>query len=536
MICGAGWAIMSGKMSFRCLIVCTALASAQGNTAFSQERIIKISSGAISGKQSDKSHVLSFKGIPFAEPPTGDLRWKPPVPVKPWKGVRNGSEFGASCVQRIHQEFLPWTPEFLTHNRISEDCLYLNIWTPTASAKANLPVIVFIHGGGFTEGAGDVAVYDGENLVASGLVMVTVNYRVGVFGFLAHPGLTAESEHHTSGDYGLLDQIAALRWVRDNIANFGGDPHRVTIWGQSAGAFSVSALIASPLTSGLFQRAVADSGIGVAGLPMTDLKAAEKSGVDFAAAHHVTSLKDLRAIPAEQLLPGAHENAPRFSPDIDGWVLPDSPAALSARGADQDVPVITGYQANDGLLFIPSIPNLAAFNQFTEKRYADFAPEFGRLYPVKKTEEIKQVVIESTRDRDRVSMFLWASRRTKNHRQPVFTYFFDRGIPWPQHPEFGAFHTGEIPYFFGNLDKLNRPWEQIDRDLSKAAESYLKNFAANGDPNGDGLADWKAVHSNVETTMEIGSRMGAMPLASKEQVDFWIRFFDSPAGVNAPPF
>ncbi len=501
-----------------------------------QDRTVQTSAGAVRGEQSKDSRIVSFKGIPFATPPTGELRWKPPRPVKPWKSVRNAKDFGASCMQRTRQEFLPWTSEFLTHNRVSEDCLYLNIWTPDASSSAHLPVIVFIYGGGFVEGAGDIAVYDGENLAATGLVMVTINYRVGVFGFLAHPELTAESEHHSSGNYGLLDQIAALRWVRDNIAQFGGDPQRVTIWGQSAGAFSVSALIASPLASGLFQRAVADSGIGVAGLPMADLKTAEKAGVDFAAAHHAASLKELRAIPAEQLLPGEHENSLRFSPDIDGWVLPDSPAALSARGADNDVPVITGYQANDGLLFIPPIPTLAAFDQFAKKRYADFAGEFEKLYPAKAAEDIKQVVIESTRDRDRVSMFLWASRRTKNHRQPVFTYFFDRAIPWPQHPEFGAFHTGEIPYFFGNLNKLNRPWEQVDRDLSRTVESYLKNFAANGNPNGDKLAKWKPVQPDIPATMEIGSRMGAMPLADKDRVDFWVRYFNSPAGVHAPPF
>jgi para-nitrobenzyl esterase len=497
---------------------------------FAQTNVVHTLSGDVSGTQSRDS-VVSFKGIPFAEPPTGDLRWRPPVPAKSWSGVRSGDKFGASCVQRTRDSFLPWTGEFLTHNRVSEDCLYLNVWTHKLSSTAALPVIVFIHGGGFSEGAGDIAMYDGENLAAAGVVVVTINYRLGVLGFLAYPGLTAESEHHSSGNYGLLDQIAALAWVRDNIRGFGGDPHRVTIWGQSAGAFSVEALIASPLAKGLFQRAMADSGIGKAGIPMADLKAAEEKGKTLAAEHHAATLAELRAIPADQLLQGFG-----FSPDIDGWVLPDSPAALNEKGADNDVPVITGYQANDGLLFMPPSLTMDAYDKLVKRQYGDLADDFEKFYPAKTPEEAKEALLQSGRDRDRVSMFLWASARSKSHRSPVFTYFFTRAIPWQEHPEYGAFHTGELPYFFANLDKLDRKWEDADRALAKTCSGYLKDFAAKGTPNGAGLPNWTQVRVGEPSTMELGAKIGPMPLADKERLAFWMRFFDSADSQHAPPF
>jgi len=522
---------MNNTPRAKSLIAALASVVLSATASFCQTPIAHTRSGNVSGIQSHTSHVVSFKSIPYAEPPVGDLRWKAPVPVKPWKGIRSGSNFGVSCMQRTRDEFLPWTAEFLTHNRVSEDCLYLNIWTSQVSAHADLPVIVFIHGGGFSEGAGDVAVYDGEHLAATGLVIVTINYRLGVFGFLALPELSAESPHHSSGNYGLLDQIAALHWVKDNIRSFGGDPNRVTIWGQSAGAFSVSALIASPLSAGLFQRAMADSGIGISTHPMASLKTAEERGVAFEQEHHATSLKQLRAIPAKDFLPGQG-----FSPNIDGWVLPDTPAALSERGTDNDVPVITGYQANDGLLSMPANLTLATFHELVSKQYGALAEEFEKLYPAGNDAEARQALLRASRDRNRISMFLWASTRTQSHHQPVFTYFFTRAIPWPQHPEYGAFHTGEIPYFFLNLDKLNRPWQPIDHDLSKSTAAYLKDFAATGNPNGPGLAKWPQVRASNPSTMELGSKLGPISLADKERTDFWMRFFHSAEVQQVPPF
>ncbi len=498
---------------------------------------VKTDGGALEG--TTEGEIVSFKGIPFAAPPVGELRWRAPQPAAAWSGVRKADHFGPSCVQFKAGERLPWTREFMVQNEISEDCLYLNIWTPRVGASVHLPVIVFIHGGGFTEGAGAVAIYDGTHLAAKGAVVVTINYRLGVFGFFAHPELTAESAHHSSGNYGLLDQIAALQWVRTNIAAFGGDPRNVTIWGQSAGAFSVGALIASPLAAGLFHHAQADSGLGFASLPMLNLSEAEQNGIKFAMQHHAASLKELRALPAESMLPDPNDQvdgALRFSPIVDGWILPDTPNHMNARGNDNDVAVITGYQAGDPALFFHPIPSLADYHRMIREQYGDMAAEFDRLYPVTKESEIRNVMLISGQDRDRVSMFMWARERVRSHHQPVYTYFFDRAIPWPAHPEFGAFHSGEIPYFFVNLKLLDRPWEKEDYTLAGQVSSYLINFASKGNPNGSGLTEWPGVEATRPQTMELGTHLGVMSLSDQEKRDFWIRYYHSPASRKSPPF
>ncbi len=502
-----------------------------------QKVVVNTVSGKVSGVASDKTKTVSFKGIPFAAPPVGELRWRAPQPAKPWQDVRKANRLSASCMQVTEKEHLPWTSEFMTQNELSEDCLYLNVWTPRLGTSAKLPVLVFIHGGGFGGGSGGIAIYDGEQLAATGVVVVTINYRVGVFGFLARPDLTSESQHHSSGNYGLMDQIAALRWVNENVSNFGGDPARVTIWGQSAGAFSVQDLIASPLAAGLFSRAVANSGIGVAGLPLMPLADAEATGVKFAASRHATSIKELRAMPAADLLPKtAFFSEERWSPILDGWILPATPDQLSEKGVDNDVPIMTGNMANDGLLFASTISRVADYEQTAQKIYGSMTPEFLKLYPAKDVEEARKMMELSTRDRERASAYVWACQRAKNHHSPVYTYFFDRAIPWPQHPEFGAFHTGEIPYFFRNLKLLDRPYEPADFKVLELASSYLKNFASSGDPNGAGLPQWPAAADGAGLTIEIGSDTGAMPVADKDRLSFWVRFFNSKEAANAPVF
>ena len=499
---------------------------------------VKTASGTLEG--SAEKGVYAFKGVPYAAPPIGDLRWRSPQPVTGWAGVRKAQEFGPSCMQYKSGERLPWTTEFMVQNKISEDCLYLNIWTPKLNSTAKLPVILFIHGGGYVEGSAAVDVYAGENLAAKGALVVTINYRLGVFGFLAHPELTAESGHHSSGDYAVQDQIAALQWVNQNIAPFGGDPRNITIWGQSAGAGSVANLIASPLAAGLFEHAQGDSGFGIAGLPVTPFNAAEANGVKFAEEHHAGSIKELRAVSAADLIGDPSQASPsagfRFGPIVEGWILPDTPNNMNEKGSDNDVPVITGYQAGDAALFTPKLESLDAYHQYVQKRYGASASEFEKLYPVRNMEDLKSAISLSGQERDRVSMYLWASARAKSHHTPVYTYYFDRGIPWPQHPEFGAFHTGEIPYFFLNLKVLDRPWERIDSDLAAEVSSYLLNFSKKGDPNGTGLPHWPRINSQEPQTMELGVRSGPMPLADKAKLEFWVNYFNSPSGKNASPF
>jgi para-nitrobenzyl esterase len=499
--------------------------------------IVKTTYGEVSGQKDAHSSVTAFKGIPFAAPPAGDLRWRPPTAPTAWKGVRKAEEFAASCMQTVHGGSLPWTKEFLVQNQTSEDCLYLNVWSPKPSATAELPVVVFIHGGAFSEGSGSVAVYDGTNLASTGLVIVTINYRLGVFGFLAHPDLTSESNHHASGNYGFMDQIAALKWVQSNIQGFGGDPRRVTIWGQSAGAFSVGALLASPEAKGVFQRAIADSGLGIAELPMHGLSDAEEVGVQFANSHKAHSIRELLAVPAAELLPRPGEySGPRFFPNIDGWILPQSPRALSDQGVDSDVPVITGNQANDGMLSGPPIHSASDFAGMAHRFYGGMAEEFLALYPARNEDEVRAAALESSRDRERVSTYLWAARRLKNHKSPVYTYYFDRAIPWPQHPEFGAFHSGEIPYFFRNLAALDRPWETMDSKVSNTASSYLREFAKSGSPDAPEAPKWQACDPSVPATMEIGARTGSILLATSARFAFWVRYFNSPESKNAPLF
>jgi para-nitrobenzyl esterase len=494
--------------------------------------------GPVQGVTSADGKLEIFRGIPFAAPPVGELRWVAPQPVKPWKSVLKADHFSASCEQDLPHSRLPWTEEFMTQNAISEDCLYLNVWTPAASETAKLPVLVWIYGGGFSEGSTAVAVYDGAELAKTGIVVVSLNYRVGVFGFLAYPELTAESPHHSSGNYGLLDQVAALEWVKRNIHNFGGDPQRVTICGQSAGAFSVHALTASPLAKSLFQGAIAESGSSIVGLPTPTLAEAEKHGVAFADEHGAHSLKELRALSPEELMTQKSQ-APmglRFSPIIDGWFYPEDPREIFAQGKQNDVPMITGFTSGDSTTFAPPRLTAEQFRAQASQHYGSMAADFLKLYPAGTDDEAKQSQIDSGRDRERVSMYLWALQRDKTSKTPVYTYFFTRAIPWPEHPEFGAFHSAEIPYVFRNLSVMPRPFEPIDHQVSETISTYWKNFATNGNPNGASLPNWSAANEKNAITLEIGAHTGEIPVAPEDKLQFWTTYFHSDAGKSAPLF
>jgi len=501
--------------------------------AVAKTPVVKTHSGAVSGVATADGAVFSFKGIPYAAPPLGKLRWSAPRPVSPWKSLRKADHFGASCIQGPNNEFLPWTKEFMYVTAVSEDCLFLNIWTPKVSAAAKLPVLVFIHGGAFTSGSGDVPVYDGEALARTGMVIVTINYRLGALGFLAHPSLTAESGHHSSGNYGLLDQIEALRWVKENIGTFGGDAARVTIAGQSAGAMSVADLLASPLAKGLFSAAIADSGIGGRGVPMQALAEAEKTGETFAGAKKTASIADLRALPASEFAkPGG-----RFSPIVDGWVVPkNAVTATEEKGGGSDVPVITGFQANDAALGGPRTGSADQFRDHAKQAYGPMAEEFLKLYPAGTDAEAAESGVASGRDRLKAGMYLWASKRAETHKSPVYIYYFDRAVPWPAHPEFGAFHSGELPYTFGNLAIFDRPWEPVDRKIAKMMMTYWKDFASSGGPNDALVPTWDSVDASKAIVMRLGVESGPMPVADDKKLNFWKRYFESEQSKNSGPF
>jgi para-nitrobenzyl esterase len=481
---------------------------------------VRVEQGLLCGTPGTDPSIRVYKGVPFAAPPVGDLRWKAPQPPGPWTGVRPADKFSPACTQNLAGSRLPWTEEYMHQGEQSEDCLYLNIWTGAKSQDEKRPVMVYIYGGGFTEGSNAVAVYDGEALARKGVVQVGINYRLGPLGFLAHPELTKESEHRSSGNYGLLDQVAALRWVHDNIAVFGGDPEQVTIFGQSAGAMSVAYLMQSPLAEGLFARAVIQSGPGLfspgTGNSGNSLENGEQAGVKFAEAKGAASIADLRAMPAEALI--QEPSTVRFSPLQDGWFLP-------ANGKNRNqVPVMNGFTADDmgagGSFGPPSEATIQAYEKEARERYGERAKTFLSLYPADSDETVPSLRKESARERARVSLYLWAVEQAKVSGK-VYTYYFDRAIPWPEHPEFGAFHSGELPYVFNNLRIFDRPWEAFDRTIANQISSYWVNFAGTGDPNGQGLATWPVFSAAEAVTMQLSTRMGAMPIADPEKVDFW---------------
>jgi para-nitrobenzyl esterase len=482
---------------------------------------VRVESGLLEGVAGSTPGVRVFKGIPYAAPPVGNLRWRPPQPPAKWEGVRKADKFSDSCVQNLARSRNPWTAEFMVQNEASEDCLCLNVWTAAKSDGERRPVLVWIHGGGFNEGSGEVAVYNGEELAGKGLVVVTINYRLGILGFFTHPELTAESEQRASGNYGLLDMVAALQWVRKNIAAFGGDPNRVTVAGQSAGAAAVHALTASPLAKGLFHRAIAESGSGV-NRPSRKLADAERDGVKFAEAKKA-SLKDLRALQAKDLTPVA---GVRFGPIVDGWFLPADTVEIFAHGKQNDVPTLTGLTADEGSAS-PTYGKLKAdeFKKQAQQRFGESAEVFLKLYPSENDAESGQSQKASAREQGMVSMYLWAAERAKTAKTKAFTYYFTRGIPWPAQPQYAAFHTSEVPYVFGNLKLLDRPWEPVDRHLSTLMMAYWVNFATTGDPNGKGLLRWPAFDDKSRTIMELGEERGPRLIADTARFEFFSRYF-----------
>ncbi len=478
------------------LIALITIAVSLSTFAESSTPRVKTRLGVVEGK--DDGTVRSFLGIPYGAPPVGNLRWKPPVPAAKWKGVRPAKEFGAHCMQgRVFGDMN------FRDSGGSEDCLSLNVWVPSKSAAGKLPVMVWIYGGGYVAGTTSEARQDGTHMAQQGVIVVSMNYRLGVFGFLTHPELTKESPHHASGNYGLLDQLAALRWVHENIRAFGGDPGNVTIFGESAGSFSVSAQMASPLAKGLFQKAIGESGAAFRGLsfePLTereqkDLKTVkEKVGVE--------SMAELRALPADKLLEAFAPPKSQgfdFGPDIDGYFLPESVPAIFAAGKQNDVPLLAGWNHDEGsfeIAFAPQKPTVESVTANAKKEFGDKADELLRLYPIDTEEHLTRSVMDFAGDQFiAYSTWAWIEAQSKTGKQPIYRYRFDMA-PTPKDPKaphLGAYHSAEIEYVFGQLDsKTDANWTADDRQVSELMQKYWSNFARSGDPNGEGLPKWPA--------------------------------------------
>jgi para-nitrobenzyl esterase len=437
------------------------------------EPIAKVGGGTIGG--SSQSGLNIFLGVPYAEPPVGDLRWREPQPVRLWSGVRAATRFAPSCQQDEAKPFGPYTAAFLIAGERSEDCLYLNVWAPV-NAKATRPVYVFIHGGGFQGGGADVAAYDGAGLARKGAVVVTINYRLGVFGFFAHPELTRASPLGVSGNQGILDAIESLRWVRANITQFGGDPANVTIAGQSAGAGIVNALLVSPLAQGLFHRAVLQSGPEL-GIPIMPLAFAEGAGSASMAKARVDDLAGLRAIPAAEFVKRAGAGFPL--PIIDGKILPISPEDRAARLATK-VPIMIGYNRDEAPA-AQGPQTIAAFKLEVAKRYAAVADRLLSLYPHATDAEAVRSSARLARDRRIAGLLLWAERRS-SEGVPVYAYHFEQVLRGTDPAQFGAFHTAEVPYIFGALHFADATFDAADRKISDAIQNRWLSFMRSGNP------------------------------------------------------
>lgn len=477
---------------------------------------IEVEGGVLEGTPSWGFGVRMYRGIPFAAPPVGDLRWRPPQPVVPWKGVRRADRFGPACMQR--QRPLNQAAHNTGIAGYSEDCLYLNVWTAARSTAEKLPVMVWIYGGGGVEGSGAEPIYDGNGLAKKGVVLVTINYRVNVFGWMAHPQLSAESPEGASGNYGALDQIAALKWVKNNISAFGGDPDNVTIFGESGGARSVNWIIASPLSKGLYHRAIAESH-SVFGRMMT-LKEAEALGEGFTEAAGTDSLGALRAMSAERILEAFMKKPAGFNVTIvDGWFLPDSIYEIFRAGKHNDVPLMTGGNSNEfgGPRRREGAPgSVAGYRAWLDEAYGSHGQEVFDGYPADKDEEVAAAYYNLTVDNNFAGHRTWAKLHATTAKSPAYLYLFSHQVAGfsPATGERlirGAYHGAEILFAFDNLRAVDAPWSDADRAMADVVSSYWVNFATTGNPNADGLPKWPRYDLQSEKIMNLGD-----PLQERE--------------------
>ena len=488
----------------------------------------EVESGWLSGMVLDDDGTSrAYLGIPYAQPPVGELRWRPPQPPSSWEALYEAIEYGPSCPQ------LPFPEESLyarSNEERDEDCLYLNVWTAAATAEEKRPVMVWIHGGAFTRGSGARPAYDGTALAQKGVILVTFNYRLGVFGFLAHPALNAESEHGASGNYALLDQIAALKWVHRNIARFGGDPENVTIFGESAGSWAVSALVATPRARGLFHRAIGQSGALLRAshplfgkLEQKTLAEASAAGEELMEELGAHDTESMRTLDASALVEAAGATA--VTPPVDGWVFEEPIHDIYASGRQADVPLLVGSNADEGTsLFGGSVSETwDAFAVEAEKLYGEQAPRFLALYPADADGGAWSAAMSSSRD----ALFTCEMRSWADSSKTAYLYYFTRVPPHEERERYGAFHAAEIPYAFANIgDDAARgingsiEWDDEDRALAETMSSYWVNFATTGDPNGEGLPRWPA-YDGSGSYLELGDEMRVGTHLHRAACDFF---------------
>ena len=490
---------------------------------------VRTQSGLVQGTV--ENGLTVYKGIPFAAPPLADLRWRAPQPASSWTGVRIADKFAPACMQ-VPVVFAALGMDTYP---VNEDCLYLNVWTPAKSASERLPVMVWIYGGGFAIGSTSLGTYDGTKLAKKGVVLVSVAYRVGPFGFFAHPELTSEQGGH-SGNYGLLDQIFGLKWVQKNIAAFGGDPRRVTIFGESAGGISVSMLAASPLAKGLFQRAISESGGSFAparlaeegGENVPPLAVEERKGADFLSKLGVSSIADARKVPAEtiqkSLPPGLGGG---WWPTFDGYVLSGDQYKLYEAGRYNDTPILIGTNADEGALFVATTTS-KAYLATIHAGYGEYADKILAAYPGGTDAD----ALRSARDMFRDATFAWptwawARLQSKTGKGKIFVYYFSHRPPYPNTPQFkdwGAAHAGELSFVFGNFSAAMPP-SDADNAVADQVSSYWVNFARTGDPNGTGLPQWPAFTNANPQVMNIDDPSKAVPVPNVEKLQVLDGYF-----------
>ena len=471
------------------------------NSSLAQSPVVQTKYGSVEGYTEDGISI--FKSIPFATPPVGNLRWRAPQPPAAWQGVKKCISFSASPVQSTPVPFSCWTEEFISPPEpLGEDCLYLNVWTG-AKPNEKRPVFVWIYGGGFVSGSSACAIYDGKEFAKSGVVFVSINYRVGAFGFMAHPELTGEG-NGSSGNYGMMDQVAALKWVKENISAFGGDPLNVTIAGQSAGSMSVYGIIFSPSSSGLFQKAIAHSGGIVGSFKLENLKSAEEAGISLQKMLGVKDLAAMRALPADSILHQSQKVSNfRYAPILDGRFLPADLNNALENGQFNQVDLLGGWVTGDGGLFGDQKMDKEAFTKYIQEHYPGKSPELLKLLPHETGEQISASMQKLTLVNFAVAGLYEFSRYNK---KSTYIYEFSH-IPTdkPGFPNYGAFHTSDVPYALHTLHLWKRPWKEVDYAVENAMSGYWLNFVKTGNPNGPGLPQWNRF--STKNILEIGDKV-----------------------------